>query len=310
MNQGVVLSVIASVLFALVYYASALLYPLQGGDLFAWRIFLGLPALGLIIHQTGRWAEIIAVGQRLFKEWRFLLLTIVSATLFGIQLWLFVWAPLNQKALDVSMGYFLLPLSMVLVGQFLYKERLSFWQWCAVAFAATGVLHELWRTHSFSWATALVALGYPPYFVLRRYLRVGTLVSLWFDFCLLLIPSVYVVLISTGADGANSLGLFISQPRFFWQVPFFGVLSAVALLSYIAASRKLPLGLFGLLGYVEPVLLFWVAFLLLGEPIAADEWWTYIPIWIAVGLLVFEGGYKWVAQSRTAAAHKKTAPKT
>ncbi|HLS18083.1 MAG TPA: EamA family transporter RarD [Paenalcaligenes sp.] len=298
MNPGVALSVSASVLFALVYYASALLYPLEGADLFAWRIFLGVPALAVIVHQTRRWPEIGAVAKRLCTEGRFLLLSLLSAFLFGVQLWLFVWAPLNHRALDVSMGYFLLPLSMVLVGQILYKERLSVWQWCAVFFAASGVLHELWRTHSFSWATALVALGYPPYFVLRRHLKVGTIVSLWFDFIILLIPSIYIVLSSMiGTEGQSSLHLFAQHPRFFWQVPFFGMISAIALFSYIAASRKLPMGLFGLLGYVEPVLLFWVAFLLLGEPIESGEWWTYIPIWIAVGFLVAEGVWRTVRRS-------------
>src|SRR5690625_5658495 len=115
MNPGVALSVSASVLFALVYYASALLYPLEGADLFAWRIFLGVPALAVIVHQTRRWPEIGAVAKRLCTEGRFLLLSLLSAFLFGVQLWLFVWAPLNHRALDVSMGYFLLPLSMVLV---------------------------------------------------------------------------------------------------------------------------------------------------------------------------------------------------
>ncbi|HLR83082.1 MAG TPA: EamA family transporter RarD [Paenalcaligenes sp.] len=298
MNQGVALSVLASVLFALVYYTSSLLYPLEGADLFAWRIFLGVPALALIVHQTQRWTEICAVAKRFCTDWRFFLWSLISAFLFGVQLWLFVWAPLNNRALDVSMGYFLLPLTMVLVGLALYKERLSIGQWCAVIFAASGVLHELWRTHSFSWATALVALGYPPYFVLRRYLKVGTVVSLWFDFSILLIPSVLIVFISMpGADGGSSLALFAQHPRFFWQVPFFGMISAIALFSYIAASRKLPMGLFGLLGYVEPVLLFWVAYLLLGEPIAPGEWWTYIPIWIAVGFLVAEGAWRSVRRS-------------
>lgn len=292
MQNGVVLSVLASVLFALLYYFSAVLYPLEGVELFAWRTLLGIPALALVIHQAGHWHEVFKVGKRLITEWQFLLLTVISASLFGVQLWLFVWAPLNQKALDVSMGYFLLPLTMVLVGQFIYKERLSTLQWCAVALAAIGVTHELLRTHTFSWATALVALGYPPYFILRRYLKVGTLVSLWFDFSILLVPTFYILVLSS-AGGIESLNAFVTHPRFLWQVPFFGLLSAAALLSYITASRKLPLGLFGLLGYVEPILLFWVAFLLLGEPIEPQEWFTYIPIWAAVGLIVLEGGWKW-----------------
>ena len=42
--------------------------------------------------------------------------------MLGVQLWLFLWAPLHGRALPVSLGYFLLPLVMVLAGRF---EELS-----------------------------------------------------------------------------------------------------------------------------------------------------------------------------------------
>ncbi len=66
------------------------------------------------------------------------------------------------------------------------------------------------------------------------------------------------------------------------------MISASALVVYIIASRLLPFSLFGLLSYVEPVLLLGVA-LMLGESIKPGEWLTYIPIWMAVLVLVFEG---------------------
>ena len=285
MKQGIAISVSASFLFAVIYYFSTLLAPLSGIEVFAWRIVLGLPALALLIHQLNAWPEVRQVGKRLITDFRFFLFTLLSASLFGIQTWLFVWAPIHHMALDVSLGYFLLPLIMVLVGRIFYKEKLSWVQSIAVAFAAIGVLHEFWRINSFSWATALVAFGYPPYFMLRRYLRVGALTSLWFDFTFLLFPTTYILL----SQDISLVTRFLEAPRFFWQVPLFGLLSSIALVSYLKASRLLPLGIFGLLGYVEPILLFWVAFLLLGEPIAAQEWWTYIPIWIAVALMSLEG---------------------
>jgi len=66
------------------------------------------------------------------------------------------------------------------------------------------------------------------------------------------------------------------------------VISAVGFISYTVASRHLPFGLFGLLGYVEPVLMVGVA-LVLGESIQTEEWLTYAPIWIAVLILILDG---------------------
>lgn len=287
MKQGIALSVGASFLFAVIYYFATVLEPLTGSEVFAWRIVLGLPTLALVITQAQRWNEIKANLFRLCTDFRFFLWLLLSAFLFGTQTWLFVWAPVHQKALDVSLGYFLLPLVMVLIGHIFYKEKLSRMQWLAVAFAAAGVLHEFLRVYSFSWATALVAFGYPPYFMLRRYLQIGSLPALWFDFSFLLFPAIYLLY----SQDIGLVARFVEAPRFFWQIPLFGLISSVALVGYLSASRLLPLGLFGLLSYTEPLLLFWVAFLLLGEPISAQEWWTYIPIWIAVGLLVTEGAF-------------------
>ncbi len=294
MKQGVALSVFSSVLFAALYYYTTVLHPLSGGAIFAWRIVLGLPALALLISRARGWGEIRLTAGRLRREpWLWLLLPL-SAGLIGAQLLVFVWAPLHQRALDVSLGYFLLPLVMVVVGRVFYHERLTRAQTVAVLIAAAGVGHELWRADSFSWVTALVMLGYPPYFMLRRALRMGTLAALWVDMCFMLPVALFLL---HGQD-MSVPQQFMRYPALFGLVPLLGLISSVALISYISASRMLPLGLFGILGYVEPVLLFWVAFLFLGESMPALAWFTYIPIWLAVLLMAGEGLLKWSKDSR------------
>jgi chloramphenicol-sensitive protein RarD len=67
-------------------------------------------------------------------------------------------------------------------------------------------------------------------------------------------------------------------------LPGLGALSTLALASYLKASRLLPVALFGILGYVEPVLLVFVSITLLGETLSAAQLATYVPIWIAVAL--------------------------
>lgn len=297
MKLGVALSVMSSALFALLYYYVTLLHPLGGDELFAWRVLLALPALALVISRARGWPEVVLVGRRFCNDWRFAGLMLLSAGLIGTQLWLFVWAPVHQKALDVSMGYFLLPLVMVLLGRVFYKERLSRAQTLAVALAAVGVAHELIAVSRFSWATALVMFGYPPYFMLRRKMRIGSFSTLWYDMALLIPASVYILYSQSG----TVWHVFVEHPRLTLLLPLMGVISSIALVAYISASRMLPLGLFGILGYVEPILLFWVAFLLLGEPMPLQAWFTYIPIWIAVALIAGEGFIKW---KRDASARK------
>lgn len=302
MKQGVALSVLSSCLFATLYYYATVLHPVSAGGIFAWRVVLALPVLALLISRARDWKTIGEIHRRLRREWRLWVALIVCSLLIGVQLQLFMWAPLYGYGLDVSLGYFLLPLVMVLAGRVVYGERLSGFQKAAVAMAAIGVAHEFLRIGSFSWATAVVALGYPPYFMLRRRLRMNALAGLWFDMLFLTPIALWVF----AGETPPVIEQFESRPALWLLVPLLGAISSTALVCYLGASRRLPLGLFGILGYVEPVLLFWVALLLLGEPMSADAWWTYLPIWGAVLIMAAEGFLAWRREASREAREKRT----
>jgi chloramphenicol-sensitive protein RarD len=300
MLKGISLSVLASVLFGSMYYYTTLLTPLDGEQIFGWRMVLTLPIMSLFLIWTADWSLVQQVAGRLRKEWKLWLALPLSSMLLGIQLWLFLWAPLHGHALDVSLGYFMMPLVMVLIGRYYYKDRLSTWQKMATLLALAGVVHELFRVDGLSWATLLVCLGYPYYFVLRSQCKTDNLGGLWFDMALMLPVALYFAWNS----GLSLQDMLHQHPALPAMVVLLGVLSAAALVSYIVASRLLPFSLFGLLGYVEPVLLVGVSFLI-GETIEPNEWPTYIAIWLALVLLTVEGAIQFMKQR---AEWRKTNP--
>jgi len=273
----------ASCLFAVMYFYTSLLTPLDGEEIFGWRTLLTLPCLTLFMLVSKDWKRVGELLARVKRTPVLLLGMVGTSWLMGVQLWLFLWAPLHGRSLEVSMGYFLLPLAMVLTGRLVYGERLSRLQKVAVACAALGVGHELYQNGSFAWETLLVTIGYPIYFVLRRRCRTDHLGGLWCDMCLLLPWALYFVI-----QGPLSSSDLQAHPGLYALIPVLGAISASALIAYVLASRLLPFSLFGLLSYVEPVLLVGVA-LLLGETIGPDQWLTYLPIWAAVLVLVLEG---------------------
>ncbi len=283
MSKGVLFSVISSALFATLYFYSTLLSPLNGEEIFGWRTLLTIPFLTIFIWRSGQWELVQTLAQRMRRQPLLVMGALATSAFLGIQLWLFMWAPLHGRALQVSLGYFLLPLTMLLTGRIVYKERLSRLQNLAALCAACGVANELIQVGSFSWETLVVAFGYPGYFVLRRKMNSNNLGGLWFDMSLLLPAGLWFV--HAGAVGFAAID---DYPALYALIPLLGILSASALILYMVASQTLSLSLFGLLGYVEPVLLVLVA-LLLGEQIKSHEWLTYIPIWMAVLLLIIEG---------------------
>lgn len=291
-GRGVVLSVSASILFALIPGYVQMLTPLDGWQVFAQRVLWSIPAVLLLVTVLRQWPVLFAVLQRLRSEPLLLAALPLSAALIGVQWFLFVWAPLTGNMLDVSLGYFLLPLAMVLVGRVFYGERLRPLQKIAVACAFAGVLHELWRSQAFSWVTLVTALGYPPYFMLRRWMRLDALSGLILEM-LVLAPLAIWLILQWAPDGA-----FGEFPRLWWLVPGMALLGTIALAAMMASSRLLPLGLFGILSYVEPVLLFMVTLVFLGEQFDSSQFLTYLPIWLAVVMVGWDSGRLLIKQRR------------
>jgi chloramphenicol-sensitive protein RarD len=168
---------------------------------------------------------------------------------------------------------------MVLVGRFYYREQLAPLQWLAVACAAFGVAHELWATHAFSWPTVVVALGYPVYFVIRRTIHADSLATFASEMMLLLPAALAIIATSPRAQAAFDHAMLWAA-----LLPGLGALSTIALACYLKSSRLLPMALFGILGYVEPVLLVVLSVTLLGERLSAQQFATYVPIWMAVAI--------------------------
>lgn len=287
MTRGVLASVLASFLFGGLYYLSPFLAPLTGEEVFGWRMLMTLPLTTLLLLYSGQGQAALAIFRRVRQSWALAGLLLLSSALFGVQLWLFLWAPLNGYALPTSLGYFLLPLAMVLAGRLIYGERLTRWQKVAAVLAALGVLLELHRAGTIAWTTWIVVLGYTAYFVLRRSLGTDSLAGHWLDVVLLL-PACLWFLLGGQASGWVT---FWTTPKLHALIPVLGVVSAVALALYMTAHRLLPLGLFGMLSYVEPLLLV-VAALMMGERIVPGQEPMYVLIGLAVGVMAAEGAWQ------------------
>lgn len=290
MFKGVFLSVLASVTFGVLYFYTKLLGDFDSEQTFGWRIISTLPFLTLFMLYSGDFAHVKTIYQRILKNPMLILMLIVTSALTCVQLWLFLWGPMNGRGLQVSLGYFLLPLVLVLAGSLIYKEKLSKFQLIAVIFAVIGVGHELWRLGSIAWETMLVAIGYALYFLIRKKINTDNLGGFWWDIVICMPVAIYLT-----HTGLAPYTKFADQPSLVLVIMGLGVLSAIGLGSYILASRFLPMILFGLLSYLEPVLLA-LASLALGESIKSEEWLTYIPIWCAVAILALEGAVHLIQQ--------------
>ncbi len=247
--QGTLASVVSSVLFALLFLFALFMQPLTGTQVASWRVLIMLLSIMLLVSLTKQWQHIFEYLKTLntLKE---RLIFILPTPILGGQIWMFMWAPVNGFALDVTLGYFLLPLAMILVGRFFYNETVSVLQWVAVLLAALGIGYDIFQYGQISWVTLFVCLGYPPYYLMRRKLAVPPITGLLSDLTLL---SPFVLLMLYSSDG---ISLAAQNSHLWYLLPLLGAFSAIAMALTMVASRKLPVSLFGALSYVEPMLLF------------------------------------------------------
>ena len=288
-KKGLLASVFASCLFALlpIYVQFQPAWPETGvaagaghwlaAQRILWSAVIMLLGLTIIGRISMLWAQL--------KQWRLWPRFLLSACLIAPQFWLFVWAPLQGETLSVALGYFALPLTLVAVGYFVYGEQLTRAQLLACVIAACGVIYAYLIADGISWIVFVVALGYPLYFMLRRRYPMANDLVFSLDNLFLLPIALFAML--------------YLQPFNDWQhiealswAYYLGlaVAGTLPMLLFLYASQMLPLSLFGLLGYLEPALVFCVG-LLLGERVDIIQWPTYGAIMLAL-LLIAVDSYK------------------
>lgn len=274
-GKGILASILASCLFAFlpIFLQLQRQLPLQelsspGNWLVGQRIIWSTIFMLIILHQTGR----ISLLWIQLKQWKLWPRYFCSALLIGPQLWLFFWAPLNGETLSVALGYFALPLVLVAVGKFIYGEQLTRMQAIACTIATGGVFYAYLIADGLSWVVFVIALGYPLYFLWRRRYPMDSDIVFCMDNIFLLpiaIPALlYIYPLSHWFEIQNIYWIYYITLALAGTLP---------MLLFLYASQNLPISLFGLLGYLEPILVFIVA-LVIGEKVNINE----IPIYLAI----------------------------
>lgn len=251
-----------------------------------------VPPLEVVAHRI-IWSVLLLLAMLYFRRrlaalrealtTRAMLLPMVaSALLIGANWLIYIWAVTNGYVAAASLGYFLNPLLNVLLGYLFLKERLTRWQWMAVALAglgvgilATGALDALWISLS-------LALSFGTYGLIRKMAPVGPMVGLASETIILLPIAIAALTVwtvqGTGHFGAVSGGtdaLLVAS----------GVVTAVPLLLFASASRQMPYATIGLIQYIGPTIQFLLAIFLYREPLTTTHLITFPLIW--AGLLLY-----------------------
>ncbi|HEY0413015.1 MAG TPA: EamA family transporter RarD [Allosphingosinicella sp.] len=222
----------------------------------------------------------------------------LTASLIGVNWLVYIYAVVGGHVLEGSLGYFLNPLVNVLLGVFFLKERLTAAQKGAFALAAAGVAILAAGAGGAIWISLTLAASFALYGFLRKIAPVDALEGLSVE-TIFLTPLALAWILWLQHAGAS--GFLVSRTTDLLLVCG-GAVTAIPLLLFTAAAKRLPYSTLGFLQYVAPSLQFLLAVLVFGEPLTAAHLVCFGAIWAALAIFVFESVRTARGAARTLAA--------
>ncbi|MGO4691399.1 EamA family transporter RarD [Glaciibacter sp. 2TAF33] len=282
-STGLIYAVLAYGLWGLLPLYFLLLLPTGAFEVVAWRVLFSLVFCALLITVTRRWRAIIAV----LRKPRVVLTMGLAGLLIYVNWQTYVVAALDGHVVEAALGYFINPIVTVFLGVLVLHERLRTIQWVAVGIAIVAVVVLTVGYGALPWISLMLAFSFGLYGLLKK--RVGndvdavtglTLETAW------LTPIAIVQLIVVG--GVSGLTFGSVSPWHTVLLLSTGVVTAVPLLFFASAARRLPLTLIGLIQFFAPVLQFLVGVFVLHEDMPPERWAGFGLVWVALIILTVD----------------------
>ena len=250
-------------------------------DVMAHRALWTLPVTFLIVLYFGRLNDTLA----LMRSLKFALWIALAALMLTINWGVYVFAVTNERATEASLGYFMLPLLTIALGIFMLGERPKPVHILAITLAVIAVLVQLLAYGSLPWVSLTLALSFALYGAIRKQISADSMQGLFLE-SLCMAPFAAIWIFSHAGAGMGMHGLKVDL-----LLIFAGVFTAAPLLTYVSATRLLPLSTIGLLTYVGPSIQLLVAVFVLKEPVTAVTIATFGLVWLGVIAVSAEAGY-------------------
>ena len=252
-------------------------------EIVVWRVIFGF-AFGLaVILVTRKFSEYLSV----FKQPKQLLWISLAAVVIYINWQVYVYAVADNHVLEASLGYFINPLVTIALATIFLKEKLNVLQWVAVGLGGVAVLILTFNYGQPPVIALTLALSFGIYGLAKNRLggKVSALNSFTVETTLLLPLGIVQLVVLAGmmqiqfgyAGLAPSLGLAA-----------YGVLTAIPLLLFGAAAKRVPLSYIGFMQYLTPTLQFLLGLLVFQEPMPAARWLGFAMVWFALSILSFD----------------------
>jgi len=244
-------------------------------EILAHRALWAVAVAGLLVLLAGQGGQVrAALTNPKTLGW-----LVLSTALIGVNWGLYVWATTHEATLEASLGYYINPLLNMVVGLWLFREKIDRWGWVAIGLAAVGVLFQTLALGRPPWISLVLAFSFASYGVIRKRVPIDAQAGLLVE-CLLLVPFglAWVLWLQHTGSGVA----FNSPVNTAWAL-LNGPATVLPLALFAWSARRLPLSTIGFIQFLAPTLQFAVG-VWAGEALTPLRVISFVFIWGGAGV--------------------------
>ena len=265
------------------YFAALASFDVPAWEILAHRIAWSLPImLMLTVLAAGRRDVLRALASR-----KLVGLLLLSSAFLAVNWLLYIFATVNKRVTEASLGYYMMPLVNVFFATLFLKEKLRPAHYPALALVAIGVTIPCVAVGYLPWVAIALPVTFGFYGLVRKKAPVDSMTGLTVETLLMLPPSLgFLIYLSTHGQnhmtpddwGLNAL------------IAFSGVVTVVPLLTFTLALRRLPLLAVSFMQFISPTVQMLIAVLWLGEheKLTPETVAAFACIWAAVAIFALD----------------------
>lgn len=239
-------------------------------EILAHRALWAVPVASLLVWLAKQGGQVRAV----LTSPKTLAWLVFSTVLIGLNWGVYVWATTHGATLEASLGYYINPLLNMVVGLWLFREKIDRWGWIAIGLAAVGVAFQALALGRPPWISIILAISFATYGVIRKRVPIDAQAGLLVE-CLLLVPFGLAWVLWLQHTGAGVA--FDSPVNTIWALAN-GPATVLPLALFAWSARRLPLSTVGFIQFLAPTLQFAVG-VWAGEALTPLRVVSFVFIW-------------------------------
>ena len=282
-KDGVMYAILSYLMWGITPIYWKLVQHVPSGEILAQRVFWAFIFMLILLFAMKKWHTYIIFVKEIMKKpalfWSLFIASVLISANWGI----FMWAVMKGKILEASLGQYIIPLTSVLLGVSVLKEKLNRTQILAFILAGIGVLTLTLHYGVFPWISLSLALTFGLYGLAKRKIKADSTIGLTLETMVISpIALVYILYL-----------MFQSQSQFFDSFSTSlllmggGMVTALPLLLFTKSAKKVSLSMLGILQYISPTLSLLVGVGLYHESLTRAHFIAFIFIWLALAIYTF-----------------------